>query len=71
MIKRGAKIPLWYFADVPTLSAALGAERGQHDNRISSGIASPRRCGRGIALAGAAPRAMISTISAIQRRSDA
>jgi hypothetical protein len=29
MIKCGAKIPLWYFADVPTLSAALGAERGQ------------------------------------------
>ena len=28
MIKCGAKMPLWYFADVPTLSAARGAARG-------------------------------------------
>jgi hypothetical protein len=29
MIKCGAKMPLRSFADVPTLSAALSAERGQ------------------------------------------
>jgi len=29
MINCGAKMPLWYFADVTTLSAALGVERGQ------------------------------------------
>jgi hypothetical protein len=55
MIKCGAKIPLWYFADVPTLSAGLGAERGQDGIVFRQVCGSPairtRHCARRVGAA--------------------